>query len=80
MDKKNLFIKGYNRCLYFKKFIKNNVSFDKFKEMSCIDKNGKCINPIIRSNCKVVSDNIKQMIKDNKNPIEIKNFINKNVF
>jgi len=80
MDKKNLFNKGTNRCVIFNYYRKHNESFERFKDMKCINKNGKCKEPIIKINCKISVKHIKQMVKENKSFIDVDKYIRKNVF
>ena len=80
MDKKNLFNKGNKRCVLFNYFRKHKVSFDNFRDMKCIGKNGNCLKHLIRSNCKISKDKIIEMIKNHKSNQEIRDYILKNVF
>ena len=82
MDKKNLFNKGTNnsQCPFFNFYRKHNVSFERFKNMTCIDKKGHCKEPLIRINCRITVKTIKQMVKDKKNFIEVDKYIRENVF
>ena len=81
MDKKNLFNKGVNGniCPIFNFYKKHNVSFDKYKDMKCIDNKGYCKETLIRINCRISVKTIKQMVKENKSFIEVDKYIRKNV-
>lgn len=82
MDKKNLFNKGINssQCSIFNFYKKHNVSFNKYKDMKCIDNKGYCKEPLIRVNCRITIRTIKQMVKDKVNFIDVDKYIRKNVF
>lgn len=82
MDKKNLFNKGINgsQCPIFNFYRKHNVSFEKYKSMTCINKKGHCNKPLIRINCRITVKTIKQMVKDNKSFIDVDKYIRENVF